>query len=275
MRHRFKAPAGGRLDKLIADNTRLSRKRARGLIKRGGVRVDGRVEKREGFRTPEGALVELRTTAVSTDVKIDDVWRGDGLLVVMKPSGLPSQPTRSGEQRHLYGALMAREGYVGLHHRLDTPASGLVLLTVDRRLNKPISEALKEGAIERRYRVAVLGDPGNDGVWNQPIEGKKAKTTWRRLATDSHASILDVTLSTGRTHQIRRHAAEAGFPVLGDRRHGGAAGRAWGRLALHAWRLSFTHPATNAPVIVTAPLPDDLADLFDQIGFTEESAPTC
>ena len=273
MRHRFKAPAGGRLDKLIADNTRLSRKRARGLIKRGGVRVDGRVEKREGFRTPEGALVELRTTAVSADVKIDDVWRNAGLLVVLKPSGLPSQPTRSGEQRHLYGALMAREGYVGLHHRLDTPASGLMLLTLDRSLNRPISEALKGGDIERRYRVAVLGDPGAAGVWKKSIEGKTAKTTWRRLVTDGHASVLDVTLSTGRTHQIRRHAADAGFPVLGDRRHGGAAGRAWARLALHAWRLSFTHPATNAPVTVTARLPEDLTDLFEQIGFREDAEP--
>lgn len=268
MRHRFKAPIQERLDKLIAENTRLSRKRAKGLIKRGGVRVDGRVEKRESFRVPADALVELRTTAVSTDVKIQDIWRRDGLLVVLKPSGLPSQPTRQGDQRHLYGALMAREGYVGLHHRLDTPASGLMLLTLDRGLNRPIAEALRSGAIERRYGVAVLGDPGAQGVWRRPIDGKPAETTWRRLCTDGEASILDVTLSTGRTHQIRRHAADAGYPVLGDRRHGGAAGRAWERLALHAWRLSFTHPATDAPVSVTAPLPEDLADLFEQIGYS-------
>ena len=270
MRHRFKASAGGRLDKLIAENTRLSRKRAKSLIKRGGVRVDGRVERREGFRTPADALVELRTTAVSQDVKIEDIWRSKGLLVVMKPSGLASQPTRSGEQRHLYGALMARGGYVGLHHRLDTPASGLILLTLERALNRPISEAMKGGRIERRYRVAVIGDPGAAGKWTTPIEGKPARTHWKRLTTDGHASVLDVSLETGRTHQIRRHAAEAGFPILGDRRHGGAAGRAWERLALHAWRLSFTHPATDEPVTVTAPLPADLTDLFDQLGYIEE-----
>ena len=164
---------------------------------------------------------------------------------------------------------MAREGYVGLHHRLDTPASGLILLTLDRNLNRPISEALKNGQIERRYRVVVLGDPGESGIWNAPIDDKTAKTTWRRLATDGYASILDVTLGTGRTHQIRRHAANAGHPVLGDRRHGGAAGRTWGRLALHTWRLSFTHPATGAPITVTAPLPADLTELFDQIGSEE------
>jgi 23S rRNA pseudouridine1911/1915/1917 synthase len=270
MRHRFKASESGRLDKLIADNTRLSRKRVRALIKRGGVRVDGQVEKREGFRTPVGALVELRTTAVSSDVKIMDLWRDRGLLVVLKPSGLPSQPTRAGDQRHLYGALMAREGYVGLHHRLDTPASGLMLLTLDRALNRPISEALQRGEIERRYRVAVIGDPGPAGEWRAPIDGQAALTRWTRLASSGDAAVLDVTLGTGRTHQIRRHAADAGFPVLGDRRHGGAAGRAWERLALHAWRLSFTHPATGEPVTVTAPLPDDLADLFDQIGYSEE-----
>ena len=96
--------------------------------------------------------------------------------------------------------------------------------------------------------------------------------SWDRQPVVHDDDAGDVALNP-RTHQIRRHAAEAGFPVLGDRRHGGAAGRAWGRLALHAWRLSFTHPATDEPVTVTAPLPDDLADLFDQIGFTEESAP--
>ena len=147
-----------------------------------------------------------------------------------------------------------------------------MLLTLDRGLNRPISEALKGGTIERRYGVAVLGDPGDEGVWTKPIEGKTAKTTWRRLVTDGHTSVLDVTLSTGRTHQIRRHAADAGFPVLGDRRHGGSAGRAWPRLALHAWRLSFTHPATDTPVTVTARLPADLNDLFEQIGFIEEPA---
>ncbi|MFT5683496.1 MAG: 23S rRNA pseudouridine1911/1915/1917 synthase [Myxococcota bacterium] len=270
MRHRFKANADGRLDKLIAENTKLSRKRAKTLIKRGGVRVDGQVEKREGFRTPEGAVVELRTTAISVAVKIVDVWRDKSLLVVIKPSGLASQPTRNGEQRHLYGALMAREGYIGLHHRLDTPASGLILVTLDRNLNRPISEALQSGGIERRYRVAVIGDPGPSGKWTAPINGKPAQTHWTRLSCDGHASVLDVTLGTGRTHQIRRHASDAGHPVLGDRRHGGAAGRAWERLALHAWRLSFTHPLTNEPITVTAPLPPDLTDLFDQLGYSEE-----
>ena len=267
MRNRFKASTADRLDKLIADNTKFSRKRAKTLIKRGGVRVDGRVEKREGFRTPEGAIVELRTTKVSQDVPIKDIWRNNGLLVVMKPSGLASQPTRQGGQQNLYGALMSREGYVGLHHRLDTPASGLMLLTLNRDLNRPISEALQGGGIERRYLVAVLGNPGDSGVWDSPIDGKSAKTTWSRLCSDDEASVLDVSLSTARTHQTRLHPADAGHPGLGDRRYGGAAGQAWERLALHAWHLSFTHPVTDKPVTVTAGPPADLADLFEQIGY--------
>jgi 23S rRNA pseudouridine1911/1915/1917 synthase len=77
-------------------------------------------------------------------------------------------------------------------------------------------------------------------------------------------SFLRCTLETGRTHQIRQHALAAGTPVVGDRRYGGAAGRAWPRLALHAAVLRFPHPRTGVPVQVLSPLPADLCALFGE-----------
>jgi len=270
MRHRFTAPKADRLDRLIADNTSLSRKRAKVLVKRGGVRVDGKAARFESTRVDAGAVVEVRTNAVARGgdaVVLPDRYRESGILVVDKPAGLPSQPTRQGKRQHLYGALQAREQYVGLHHRLDTPASGLVLVTTDRALNAPISEAFQQGTIHRRYLLVVVGDPGASGRWSAPIDGRPAATRWQRLAGDAFASVLSCELETGRTHQIRRHTAEAGHPILGDQRYGGAAGRAWERLALHAAELRFHHPRLDTDVTVESPLPDDLSLLFEQVGY--------
>ncbi|MEL6344908.1 MAG: RluA family pseudouridine synthase [Myxococcota bacterium] len=276
MRHRFTAPGGGRLDKLIADNTALSRKQAKSVIKRGGVRIDGRKARFESTTVDAGAVVEVRTNATpaTPDLHIPERYREDGLLVVDKPAGLPAQPTRQGNRQHLYGALMARERYVGLHHRLDTPASGLMLFTLDRGLNRAIADAFREGTIHRRYWVVVVGAPDRaGGRWAGAIDGKSAATVWRRAAVGAGMSVLEASLETGRTHQIRRHAADAGLPLIGDRRYGGAAGRAWPRLALHAHQLTFHHPRKDEDVTVDSPLPDDLAPLFARAGWPPQGVP--
>ncbi len=273
MRHRFTAKQGGRLDKLIAEHTPLSRKRAKAIIKRGGAWIDGQRARFESHSVPPGAVVELRTTAPTrAAVEIPTIYREAGILVVDKPAGLPSQPARDGGRQHLYGILSGQERYVGLHHRLDTPASGLILLTLDRALNRPISAAIQSGAIRRRYLAVVLGDPGASGHWSSTIDGKAASSTFRRLSTSGQTSVLEVELQTGRTHQIRRQCVEAGCPLLGDRRYGGAAGRVGARLALHAWKLTFHHPRLNREVAVSAPIPEALVGLMEQAGWTDGSA---
>lgn len=295
MRHRFIAASPDRLDKLIAAQTALSRKQARALIKRGGARVEGQIIRFESAPVEKGDLVEIHTTAAnqppssnnsnsSNDGEGEGEGEGDGggqrpgwleryreggLLVVDKSAGLPTQPTRQGHRHHLYGLLAAREPYVGLHHRLDTPASGLLLLTLDPALNKPISAAFQEGSVHRGYLTVVVGDPGASGRWSQPIEGQRAVTHWQRLHHAGGMAMLSVTLETGRTHQIRRHAAGAGHPILGDRRYGGAAGPAWPRLALHAATLRFRHPRLGHDVTVSAPPPPDLRGLLLRTGWTD------
>lgn len=269
MRARFVVSDPDRLDKLLAAHTRFSRKRARLLIERGGVRVDGVLRKQASFQPDAGALVEVKGAGAppkSTGAELRECYRDPWILVVDKPSGLPCQPTRSGHQQHLYGILQAQERYVGLHHRLDTPASGLVLLSVKKEANKALSEGFRSGEIHRAYRVVVVGDPGDRGEWTTDIDGKAARTTFRTLHRSGGMAVLECTLDTGRTHQIRRHAATAGTPIVGDRRHGGAAGRIWPRLALHAVALELSHPVTDEPVRVESPVPPDLVELFTQAG---------
>ena len=193
-------------------------------------------------------------------------YRDEFIAVADKPHGLPAQSTREAERAHLFGMLQGQFPYVGLHHRLDTPASGLMLFTLDKRVNPAIARGFQTRTIERRYHAVVAGDPGADGVWSAPIDGKSATTRFARLAQASGMSLLEATLQTGRTHQIRIHASTGGHPILGDRRHGGAAGRLWPRLALHAWSLRFTHPMTGEAIAVTSPTPPDLAGLWAMLG---------
>ncbi|MCB9795541.1 MAG: RluA family pseudouridine synthase [Alphaproteobacteria bacterium] len=193
-----------------------------------------------------------------SDAPLPEVFRDRWILVVDKPCGLPAQATRARDGASVYSLLGEAHGYVGLHHRLDTPASGLMVLALDRRANKGLAEAFREHGARRSYLVWVLGDPGPSGRWDAPVDGKPAGTRFNRLESDGAMSRLEVELETGRTHQIRQHAAGAGYPVIGDRRYGGAAGSLWPRLALHAFRLALKHPVTGAQMRWEVGVPEDL-----------------
>ena len=192
------------------------------------------------------------------------VYQDRWLLVIDKPSGLPTQAPQGGG-KNLFDQLRKTHSYVGLHHRLDTPASGLVLFTLDRGANRGIAEGFRTHTIARDYQVVVLGDPGASGQWDTAIDGKTAGTRWTRLGSGGGMSVLSVQLETGRTHQIRRHATEHGHPIAGDRRHGGAAGGLWPRLALHACSLGLSHPVKGSALQLEAPIPPDLQALWAQV----------
>jgi len=193
-----------------------------------------------------------------------EVFRDRWLLVVSKPSGLPTQRTRADEDG-LYERLVAEHGRVGLHHRLDRPASGLLLFTLDPSADRPVARALREHRIDRRYLAVLYGDVAS-GRWEAPVEGRPAVTEARRLGGAAGLTAVELRLHTGRKHQIRVHAALVGAPVAGDRRYGGVAGRRWPRLALHAWRLAFEHPFAGERLDLRAPLPDDLRALWLEAG---------
>ena len=193
--------------------------------------------------------------------EIPILYHEEGILVVNKPYGLPTQPTRD-NQKNLYNTLQDQYPYVGLHHRLDTPVSGLLLLCTEKKWNKAISQSFQKQRIKRQYWAACFGTPPPKGSWIEDIQGKEAKTNFEILQHCRGYSILNITLETGRTHQIRKHAANAHHPILGDRRYGGSASKLCTRLALHAHRISFLHPATKKNCTIQAPLPKELLRLI-------------
>jgi 23S rRNA-/tRNA-specific pseudouridylate synthase len=188
------------------------------------------------------------------------VFRDAWLLVVDKPAGLPSQSTQKGED-NAYDQVKREFPGAALLHRLDQPASGLLLFGIDPTVNGALTEMFREHRIERIY-AAVLAGPARDATWDRPIEGKPARTHVKRIGEGGGFTAVECRLETGRTHQIRIHAASAGVPIVGDRKYGGDAGRWWPRLALHAWRMGFDHPKSGERVVLQAEVPADLHDLW-------------
>ena len=195
---------------------------------------------------------------------IEVAYEDDDLLIVHKPSGVPTQPDGSGSTS-LSHAVQARWPHATLHHRLDQPVSGLVLFGLKPRVNRAITDALRRHQIQRTYLAVLAGEPtqwASPARWTWPVDGQPAATVARRIGHGPGMMAVELTLETGRTHQIRQHAAHAGTPVVGDRRYGGDAGRWAPRPALHAHRLVWTHPQTGKVVDVQAPWPEALASLW-------------
>ncbi|MFK7930176.1 MAG: RluA family pseudouridine synthase [Myxococcota bacterium] len=188
------------------------------------------------------------------------------LILVHKPFGLASQAGRGGEPGVV--ELLRAAGFptATLHHRLDQTASGVMALGLSEAANPGLATAFRRHTAQRTYQ-AVLGGPiVEQAAWNAPIEGKTALTHITRLGEGSGFSAVSVRLETGRTHQIRKHAAMAGVPIVGDRRYGGELGRAWPRLALHAASLTIPHPVRGELVHGVSPMPEELAPLWALAG---------
>jgi 23S rRNA-/tRNA-specific pseudouridylate synthase len=163
----------------------------------------------------------------------------------------------------LYSLLSADFDYVGLHHRLDQAASGLLLLTINRAANKAISDAFRAHEIRRSYFAVLAGRLPDNRSWRWPLDGQAATTHVAILGYGRGKTATSIVLETGRTHQIRKHASMAGYPLIGDRRYGGEAGHAWARLALHAHALEFRHPISGEQLKLSSPVPADLMELWE------------
>ena len=194
---------------------------------------------------------------------MEELYADEWIVVINKPSGLPAQRTQDG-QPGAYEALRERYEYVGLHHRLDRPASGLMVFTTHPDANSALAEAFRSHAVQRRYR-AVLYGIATSTSWTWPVDRRPARSDVTVLHHERGLTAVKVSLTTGRKHQIRVHAAMAGVPIVGDRRYGQEAARRWPRLALHAHQLTLPHPITGEEISCTAPIPQDLTDLWNPL----------
>jgi 23S rRNA pseudouridine1911/1915/1917 synthase len=287
--------AGERLDKHLAAHVPgLSLERARDLIAKGLVRIRGKRcqptrklwggEEIELERPPPRALSKGARRGGAKGPALPVLYDRASLVVVDKPPGLLVEP--SPHEPSVVSLLAARlppfdvEGVAqpGVVHRLDRETSGCLALARTDEAVAALERAFQEKRVDKRYLVLVLGEAPESGRLEGPYgrdpEHPRKYTT--RVQSARHAALsfevrerlqgatlLEVKLETGRTHQIRVQLSEAGYPVLADGLYGPQearthpAAQAIGRQALHARSLSLPHPATGEEVRVEAPLPED------------------
>jgi 23S rRNA pseudouridine1911/1915/1917 synthase len=231
-------------------------------------------------------------------VALDIAYEDAHLIIVNKPSGIAVHPGAGRLTGTLVHALLGYTSALsagsaperpGIVHRLDKDTSGLILIARTDKVHRLLSEAIAARAVHRTYRALVWGEPrpaqhrivaaiGRDPRHRQRMavvpHGKPAATLYRTLYASSLASLLELDLETGRTHQIRVHMATIGHPIVGDATYGGRE-KALARLtspdraearrlldvisrqALHAYRLRLMHPVTGLPLDVTGAPPED------------------
>lgn len=266
----------------------------REAIADGRVFVGKKRVAREDHPVKVGETVRIGTARPAADTpSIEILFVEAGLAACVKPAGLPTVPDHAGSSRSLVAlaakALGKRAGDLRVTSRLDRDVSGAVVFALDDAAEERLKRARAEGRYERRYiALAAAARPlAEEGIWDAPIgraadprlrrarglEAKESRTRWRRVATaDDSIAMLAVEPVTGRTHQIRVHASDAGAPLVGDRDYGGptrlvlANGTilAPSRIALHAARVIV--PGIRGPLEARAPIPDELARLWTALG---------
>jgi len=275
---------GSRLDRFIASAGGISRGLARRTLDVGGVFLDGRRCKVASrvLREGQAVLVHLEEAgrAPAPEAALDPariLYADEHLVVVDKPPYVPAQATLTSDRGalpDLAGAVLG--GPVLLVHRLDRETSGVCVLARSKEAAGVLSKAFRTGAPEKTYLAltarapeprdgrieAPLGpDPRRPGRRAVVAGGEAAATRYRTLAVGAcGAALVECTLESGRTHQIRAHLAHLGAPLLGDPRYGGprrVLETSVPRVMLHAARLALSHPVSGARMGFEAPIPDD------------------
>ena len=295
--------AGQRLDNFLLTQLRgVPRSHVYQLIRSGQVRVNsGRVQAR--YRLQEGdrvrvppvrqkpALPRAKEAGEGLDwLESRIIYEDERLLVVDKPAGLAVHGGSGLSFGLIEGLRSLRPGLKTLElvHRLDRDTSGCIMVAKRRSVLRSLHALLRAGAVEKRYLALVrgrwehgelaidtpltVGRQGAAAKVRTDRAGKPALSRFRLVSQyGSRASLLDVQIATGRTHQIRVHAASVGHPVAGDERYGDPAFNAdcaalgLHRMFLHAQLIEFAWPDTGHDFCVSASLPDELRAFLDRL----------
>lgn len=294
IQHRVPAEAtGGRLDLFAVQAApQLSRSRVQALIESGHIQVNGATVKprhklREG---DEVSIVE--PPPVSAEIQAEEIplvilFEDEHLLVLNKPPGIVVHPGAGNSGGTLVNALLhhcdelSGIGGVerpGIVHRLDKDTSGCLVVAKNDLAHRELSRQFAGRETTKRYLALAHGLPKIPrGLIDAPIarhpvdrkkmavcapgKGRSAQTRYGVIQVLDRLSLIECRLLTGRTHQIRVHLKHLGHPLAGDQVYGRGGQDGFPRQMLHAWKLGFTHPATQQPVEFCADLPPDFATL--------------
>lgn len=290
--------AGERIDAGLARMLGMSRSAVASLIESGDVRIDDAVAVKSD-RLAEGQWLEVTLPAPASARDPEPVegmrivYDDPDLVIVDKPVGVAAHPSPGWEGPTVIGGLAAA-GYristsgaaerQGIVHRLDVGTTGLMVVAKSESAYSHVKEQFKERTVDKVYRAIAQGhlDPLS-GTIDAPIDrhpgadyrmavvagGKPSVTHYDTLEAFPYASLLEIDLETGRTHQIRVHLSAMRHPLVGDMTYGAdptlAQRLGLTRPALHAARLSLEHPATGERIEFVSPDPPDFAEALSRL----------
>ncbi|MCW2665679.1 MAG: RluA family pseudouridine synthase [Frankiales bacterium] len=291
---------GLRLDAALSRLFGISRSAAVEILEQGGVTVDGRV-RGKGDRVLAGATLDVDLPSPDTTpgpppevvAGLRVLHEDEHVIVVDKPVGVAAHPSPGWEGPTVIGGLSAAghrvstsgaEERQGIVHRLDVGTSGVMVVAKSEHAYTVLKDAFRQRTVDKRYHALVQGHPDpSSGTIDAPIDrhptsaykfavvagGRDSVTHYETIEAFRHATLLDVHLETGRTHQIRVHMAAVRHPCVGDVTYGAdptlskrfKLERQW----LHAVRLGFSHPADGAWVEFQSPYAADLQQALDLV----------
>jgi 23S rRNA pseudouridine1911/1915/1917 synthase len=291
----------GRVDRVVADATGLSRSHVQRLISEGRLTAGGD-PLRANTIVAAGAELVLDVPAAAPadllpepDIPVAVVYEDDDLLIVDKPAGLVVHPSAGHAGGTLVNALLGRAGAAeyggiagvrrpGIVHRLDRDTSGLLMVARHDAAQASLMAQLKARRVKKTYLALVHGsvaaavgrieapigrDPKHRTRMAVVPDGRPATTGYRVRERFAGWTLLELDLVTGRTHQIRVHLDAIGHPVAGDAVYGTGTSRrgpaGLGRMFLHAWRLELVSPSSDRLIRAEAPIPPDLEAVLDEL----------
>lgn len=291
---------GLRLDRGLAEQLpELSRSRLQQLIRQGQVWLNGQPCLDKDRPLQAGDQIEVRippatpTSLQPEPIPLDILYEDEDLLVINKPRGLVVHPAPGHASGTLVHALLAHcphlsgingEQRPGIVHRLDKDTTGALVIAKHDQAHQHLQAQIQAKTARRIYLGVVFGRPAqSQGTISAPIgrhpldrqkmavlppgQGRAAVTHWQVLERLGNYTLMQFELETGRTHQIRVHAAHLHLPIVGDPLYtqSKTSPVKLSGQALHAWKLSFVHPRTGQPLQVTAPLPEEFERLLRQL----------
>jgi 23S rRNA pseudouridine1911/1915/1917 synthase len=286
-----------------------SRSQVERWIEDGAVSVDGKVIVKPAFKVGDGARIEVVAPSEAPthlrpfDFPLEVLFEDAHLVVLNKPAGISMHPGAGNDTHTIANAVVHHVGKKqlsvgesdrpGIVHRLDKDTTGVVVIAKSTPVHAALARQFAERDVGRAYYALVYSTPravraiqtSDEGEVSAPIgrhptnrkimtisdQGRPATTLWRVVERFPHGTLLECTLKTGRTHQIRVHMNSIGSPVIGDPVYGDFSNlpkplrdsaALLGRQALHAATLSFTHPITKERLSFSAPLPEDFQRLL-------------